>query len=127
MQQVAQEIAPISNRTPTSIPGITPSILDRLAAYSILPPGHETMQERELGLIEQLFITWYEMTDDESRRASIPYLFGTQDEVRRTLLAIVPLYFDPLFFDEHTPTRELVTLALAAHTKWRAWLDGSRC
>lgn len=77
-------------------------------------------------MVEELFITWFEMTDDESRRATIPYLFKGDEEARRTLLAIVPLYFDPLFFDELTPTRELITLALATHRKWRTWMDESR-
>lgn len=129
MLQTAPVDAPASTRpsTPTPVPHITPSILDRLAAYAILPPGHEAMSQETLVLLEQVFVTWYEMHDDASRRATIPYLFTTDAELRTTLLAVVPLYFDPLFFDELTPTRDLVTLALAAHEKWRAWLDGSRC
>ncbi len=114
--------------TPTPcLPTITPSIIDRLEAYSILPPNHAKLEERVLGLVEQLFITWYEMSDDESRRAAIPYLFGTDDDLRQAMLAIVPLYFDPLFFDEQIPTPELITLALTAHAKWRGWLDSTRC
>ena len=38
------------------------------------------------------------------------------------MLAIVPLYYDVMFFDERTPTRDLVEIALVAHAKWRRWL-----
>ena len=120
--------APVSQRetNSTPLPAITPSVADRLAAYAILPPHHGALDEQTLTLVEELFITWFEMTDDNSRRATLPYLFDGDDAMRRTLLAIVPLYFDPLFFDELTPTQDLITLALAAHRKWRAWLDESR-
>lgn len=116
---------PLTQEEPSS--PFTPSVVDRLAAYSILPPGHESMDARVLALVEQLFFTWYELGDDTSRRAAIPYLFPTDAELRQTLLALVPLYFDASFFDDKTPTRDLVAVALVAHAKWRRWLDGSRC
>lgn len=130
MQQAEQTFgpAPSSQRetATTSIRATSSSVADRLAAYAILPPHHDALDDRTLAMVEELFITWFEMTDDESRRATIPYLFKGDEEARRTLLAIVPLYFDPLFFDDLTPTRELITLALATHRKWRTWMDESR-
>lgn len=114
--------------TPTfDLPATTPSVVDRLEAYGLLPPSHRDIPERALVLLEQLFVTWYELGNDPSRRAALPYLFATDDDLRATLLAVVPLYHDPLFFDELTPTRELTEIALLAHAKWRAWLDGTRC
>ncbi len=107
-------------------PPPTPSLVERLHAYGILPPGHEHIREDVLVLVEQVFVTWYELADDESRRRALRYLIGNETELRLTLLAIVPLYFDPLYFDERTPTRELIEIVLIAHRKWRAWLDGSR-
>ncbi len=101
----------------------TPSLVERLHTYGILPPGHERIREDILVLVEQVFVTWYELTDDESRRRALRYLIGNETELRLTLLAIVPLYFDPLYFDERTPTRELIEIVLVAHRKWRAWLD----
>ncbi len=103
----------------------SPSVADRLEAYGILPPGG-TCDERVLALIEQLFVTWYEMDDDASRRAAVPYLFATERDLRAVLLAVVPLYYDSLFFDERTPTRDLVEITLVAHRKWRRWLDSTR-
>jgi len=38
-------------------------------------------------------------------------------------LSIVPLYYDTMFFDEKTPTRDLVEIALVAHARWRRWLS----
>ena len=101
----------------------TPTVIERLHAYGILPPGHEKMSEATLVLVEQIFVTWYELADDDSRRRALRYLIGTEQELRATLLAVIPLYFDPLYFDELTPTRDLVELVLVAHRKWRAWLD----
>jgi len=106
-------------------PAPTPSLVERLHAYGILPPGHENIREETLVLVEQIFVTWYELGDDDSRRRALRYLIGTEAELRTTLFAIVPLYFDPLYFDERTPTRDLVELVLVAHRKWRAWLDSS--
>ena len=101
------------------------AVLDRLEQYRILPPNHDRLPANALEQIEQLFVTWYELEDDASRRSSMSYLFATEQEVRAALLAIVPLYYDPLFFDERTPTRDLVEIALVAHAKWRRWLNAS--
>ena len=98
------------------------AILGRLEAYRILPPNHGHLPVIVLELIEQLFVTWFELHDDGSRRAAVSYVFSTEAEVRATLLAIVPLYYDTMFFDEWTPTKELVEIALVAHAKWRRWL-----
>jgi hypothetical protein len=108
------------------LPAPTPSLAMRLHAYGILPPGHEKIREDVLVLVEQIFVTWYELRDDDSRRRALRYLIGSERELRETLLAVVPLYFDPLYFDERTPTRELVEIVLVAHRKWRTWLDQSR-
>jgi hypothetical protein len=94
----------------------------RLEAYGILPPSHQVLSRATLEQVEQLFMTWYELEDDASRRAAVSYIFADESEVRATLLAIVPLYYDTLFFDDRTPTRELVEIALVAHVKWRRWL-----
>jgi hypothetical protein len=99
------------------------SIHERLEAYGILPPSHTLLSRPTLEQIEQLFFTWYELGDDGSRRAALSYVFPTESEVRTALLAIVPLYYDTLFFDDRTPTRDLVESALVAHAKWRRWLD----
>jgi hypothetical protein len=98
-------------------------IVERLEKYAILPPMHTRLSERTLEQIEQLFVTWYELGDDGSRRAALSYVFGTDAEARAALLAIVPLYYDSLFFDELTPTRDLVEIALVAHARWRRWLS----
>lgn len=100
-------------------------IRERLDAYRILPPNHSLLSVHTLQQIEQLFTTWYELSDDSSRRAALSYVFGTDSEVRTALLSIVPLYYDTLFFDDRTPTRELVEIALVAHAKWRRWLATS--
>ncbi len=100
------------------------ALLQRLEEYRILPPAHDRMPTQTLELIEQLFVTWFELADDASRRAALTYLFATEADVRAALLAIVPLYYDAMFFDEFTPTRDLVELALLAHAKWRHWLMG---
>ncbi len=100
------------------------ALVQRLESYRILPPSHTLLSERTLDHIEQLFVTWFELTDDGSRRAAISYLFSTDAEVRTALLAIVPLYYDSLFFDERTPTHDLIEIALVAHAKWRRWLAG---
>jgi len=94
----------------------------RLEAYGILPPSHEVLSQQTLEQVEQLFMTWYELEDDGSRRAAVSYVFATEADVRRALLAIVPLYYDTMFFDDRTPTHELVEIALVAHAKWRRWL-----
>jgi hypothetical protein len=98
------------------------AIVERLEAYRILPPSHTLLGEHTLEQIEQLFVTWFELQDDASRRSAISYLFAGESEVRTALLAIVPLYYDSMFFDERTPTRDLVEIALVAHAKWRRWL-----
>ncbi len=100
------------------------ALLQRLEAYRILPPQHGHLPEHVLELVEQLFVTWFELQDDGSRRAAISYLFATEAQVRAAILAIVPLYYDAMFFDDFTPTRDLVEIALVAHAKWRRWLSG---
>ena len=87
-------------------------------------PRTNRLPTQTLELIEQLFVTWFELADDGSRRAALSYVFATEAEERAALLAIVPLYYDEMFFDELTPTRDLVELALLAHAKWRFWLGG---
>jgi hypothetical protein len=99
-------------------------VVSRLDDYRILPPSHTLLSERTLDQIEQLFVTWFELADDGSRRAAVSYIFGNEAEVRKGLLAIVPLYYDSLFFDERTPTKDLIEIALVAHSKWRRWLAG---
>ena len=100
-------------------------LVERLDAYRILPPEHASLPPLVLEHVEQLFITWFELADDGSRRSALSYLFSNDDEVRATLLAIVPLYYDTLFFDERTPTRDLIEISLVAHAKWRRWLTAS--
>jgi 3',5'-cyclic AMP phosphodiesterase CpdA len=99
------------------------AVLERLEQYRILPPNHDRLPMNALEQIEQLFVTWYELEDDASRRAALSYVFATENETRAALLSIVPLYYDTMFFDDKTPTRDLVEIALVAHTKWRRWLD----
>ena len=101
------------------------AVLARLEQYRILPPNHDRLPTNALEQIEQLFVTWYELGDDGSRRSSLSYLFATENETRAALLSIVPLYYDTMFFDEKTPTRDLVEIALVAHAKWRRWLSGA--
>jgi len=101
------------------------AVLDRLEQYRILPPNHNRLPTNALEQIEQLFVTWYELSDDGSRRAALSYVFATENETRAALLSIVPLYYDTMFFDEQTPTRDLVEIALVAHAKWRRWLSAS--
>jgi hypothetical protein len=103
-------------------PPPSPSIIERLDGYRLLPLQHASLPERLLLSIEQVFLTWYELADDRARRAALPYLLGTEADVRAVLLAIVPLYYDDRFFDEWTPTRELIEIVLMAHAKWRRWL-----
>jgi hypothetical protein len=100
------------------------ALLQRLEQYRILPPTHDRMPTNLLEQIEQLFVTWFELGDDGSRRAAVSYLFATEAELRAALFAIVPLYYDELFFDERTPTRDLLEIVLVAHAKWRRWLTG---
>lgn len=102
------------------------AVLQRLEAYRILPPAHDRLPLRVLEHIDQLFATWFELADDASRRAAVSYVFATDADVRAALLAIVPLYYDAMFFDEHTPTRDLIEVALVAHAKWRRWLSGEQ-
>jgi hypothetical protein len=101
------------------------AVLDRLEQYRILPPNHDRLPTNALEQIEQLFTTWFELGDDVSRRAALSYVFASEREMRAALMSIVPLYYDPLFFDERTPTRDLVEIALVAHAKWRRWLSAS--
>ena len=97
-------------------------LLERLSAYSILPPRAERLSDEVLDGVEQVFVTCAELVDDDSRRRALPMLFGGERELRAALLAIVPIFYDELFFDERTPTRDLVELTLIAHTKWRRQL-----
>ena len=101
------------------------AVLERLEQYRILPPGHDRLPTHTLEQIEQLFTTWYELADDESRRTAVAYVFAEERELRAALLALVPLYYDTLFFDERTPTRDLLEIALVAHAKWRRWLTSA--
>jgi hypothetical protein len=94
-----------------------PTWLQRVAA------GHETIPEETLGLVEQLFVTWRALDDDRARRLVLRTLFGTEAHVRAVLLAVVPIYFDPFYFDARTSTHDLVELALVAHRKWRTWRE----
>jgi hypothetical protein len=107
------------------LPAVSPSIVERLGSYGILPPDHRRLSERVLARVEQLFVTWYELADDDARRAALHYLLTTEADVRSVLLAIAPIYYDRMFFDEKTPTKTLVDLALIAHGKWRRWLESS--
>ena len=110
---------------PPSVPAPAPrnSVIQRLGQYNILPPTHDRLPTNTLEHIEQLFSTWYELSDDVSRRAAVSYVFASEADLRAALLAIVPIYYDTLFFDESTPTRDLVEIALVAHAKWRRWLS----
>ena len=107
---------------PTALPRT--AVLQRLEQYRILPPNHDRLPTHLLEQIEQLFVTWFELGDDGSRRAAVSYVFASEAELRAALLALVPLYYDALFFDERTPTRDLLEIALVAHAKWRRWLTG---
>jgi hypothetical protein len=102
-----------------------PSIVERLETYGILPPHHANLPERVLEQVEELFVAWYGASDDDVRRAILKGMFPTEADVRRVLLAVVPIYFDTLFFDECVPTRDLVSLVLVGHAKWRRWLSGA--
>ena len=108
------------------LPQRSPSIIERLHSYGILPLGHERIPPDVLLRIEQVFVTWHELDDDRARRLALHTLIGTEVELRATLLAIAPLYFDPFYFDDKTPTHDLIELALVAHRKWRNWLARSR-
>jgi len=109
------------DEVPWDEPPRTP-VLQRLEQYRILPPAHDRLPTRTLEQIEQLFTTWFELSDDDSRRTALPYIFADEGQLRAAVLAIVPLYYDIMFFDERTPTRDLVEIALVAHAKWRRWL-----
>lgn len=108
--------------TPSGIQITRAGILERLAAYDILPPRAERLSDSVLDGVEQVFVTCAELVDDDSRRRALPMIFGSEGELRAALLAIVPIYYDELFFDERTPTRDLVELTLIAHAKWRKHL-----
>ncbi len=105
------------------LPPPRPSVVERLRSQGILPAGFEAIPEETLVLVEQLFITWHELDDDRARRLALGTLFGAEAHVRAVLLAVVPIYFDPFYFDARTPTRDLVELALVAHRKWRTWRE----
>lgn len=98
-------------------------IVERLTAYSILPPHADTLSDDVLDGVEQVFVTCAELVDDDSRRRALQMIFGNEREKRAALLAIVPIFYDALFFDERTPTRDLVELTLIAHAKWRRSLQ----
>ena len=104
----------------------SPSIIERLRTYGILPAGHERIRPDVLVLVEHVFIAWNELDDDRARKLALRTLIRTEVELRAVLLAIVPLFFDPFYFDDKTPTRDLVELALIAHKKWRAQLARTR-
>jgi len=108
------------------LPAASPSVVERLRSYGILPPDHARLPAHVLARVEQLFVTWYELADDEARRAALHYLLATEADVRSVMLAISPIYYDRMFFDEKTPTKTLVDLALIAHGKWRRWLEATR-
>ncbi len=101
---------------------VTPTA-HRLEAYGILPPNHRSLPERVLTGVEEIFFKWYELPDDDARREALSSLLPNERELRRALLAIVPLYHDPRFFDDATPTTSLVEVALVAHAKWRRTLE----
>ena len=105
------------------VPPPRPSVVERLKSQGILPAGHERMSEETLQDVEQLFITWHELDDDRARRLALTTLFGSETTIRAVLLALVPIYFDPFYFDDKTPTHDLVELALVAHRKWRTWRE----
>jgi hypothetical protein len=105
------------------VPPARPSVVERLRSQGILPAGHESIAPAVLVLVEQIFVTWYELDNDRTRKLALHTLIGTEWELRATLLAIVPLYFDPYYFDHETPTSDLVELALVAHKKWRMALE----
>ena len=117
-------VTELSRKDPPPAP-LRSAVVDRLEQYRILPPNHDRLPTNALDQIEQLFVTWYELGDDASRRAALSYVFASENEIRAALLAIVPLYYDTMFFDERTPTRDLVEIALVAHAKWRRWLSAS--
>ena len=118
-------VTELSRTTPDPPAALRSAVVDRLEQYRILPPNHDRLPTNALEQIEQLFVTWYELGDDGSRRAALSYVFSTENEIRAALLSIVPLYYDTMFFDERTPTRDLVEIALVAHAKWRRWLNAS--
>lgn len=105
------------------LPPPRPSIVERLRSHGILPAGFESIGEETLERVEQLFITWHALDDDRARRVALGTLFGAEAHVREVLLAVVPIYFDPFYFDARTPTQDLVELALVAHRKWRTWRE----
>ena len=105
------------------LPVASPSVVERLRAYGILPPDYARLSGHVLARVEQLFVTWYELADDDARRAALRYVLASEADVRRVLLAIAPIYHDRMFFDEETPTKSLIEIALIAHAKWRRWLE----
>lgn len=108
------------------VPPARPSVVERLRTQGILPRGYESIPPDVLVLVEQIFITWYELDSDRTRRLALHTLIGTEHELRAVFLAIVPLYFDPFYFDQKTPTRDLIELGLVAHKKWRTALELAR-
>ena len=114
--------SPSATPAPSGIQVTRAGILERLAAYDILPPRADRLSDAVLDGVEQVFVTCAELIDDDSRRRALPMIFGSKRELRAALLAIVPIYYDELFFDERTPTRDLVELTWIAHAKWRKHL-----
>jgi hypothetical protein len=108
--------------TPSGVELTREGVIQRLHAYSILPPHAARLSDAVLDGVEQVFVTCAELVDDDSRRRALPLLFNGERALREVLLAIVPLFYDELFFDERTPTRDLVELTLIAHAKWRRTL-----
>jgi hypothetical protein len=107
------------------LPIPSPSVAERLRAYGILVPAHARLPERVLAGVEQLFATWAVLGRDDERRDALTRLFPGEAHARAVLQAVVPIYHDAAFFDERTPTRSLVEIALVAHSKWRRWLMAS--
>lgn len=103
----------------SGVQNVREAIVQRLSSYAILPPNAPRLSDETLDGIEQVFVTLAELVDDDSRRRALPLLFQGETQLRGTLLAIVPIFYDELFFDTRTPTRDLVELILIAHAKWR--------
>ncbi|CAN5484921.1 hypothetical protein BH09MYX1_BH09MYX1_68150 [soil metagenome] len=122
-EDLLDEPGPWQSNAPSGVYTTRAGITERLSTYSILPPRAEHMSDDVLDGVEQVFVTCAELVDDDSRRRAIPLLFAGEAAMRDSLLAIVPIFYDELFFDERTPTRDLIELALIAHAKWRKQLQ----
>jgi len=123
---IALSLDPDDLEDVAELPAASPSVVERLRSYGILPPDHARLSGHVLARVEQLFVSWFDLADDESRRAVLTHLLVTEADVRNVLLAIASVYYDRMFFDDETPTETLVDLALIAHGKWRRWLQATR-